>query len=76
MRNSIQQNLNEFSKLTHSKVILITVHSLILTTDHNNIGIKMKDIERQIKQKRNHLLICFRSRDMNFQRCEFFSLQV
>jgi hypothetical protein len=60
--------MNEISMMTGSKVRL--------TIDHNNIGIKMKDIERQIKQKTNHLLICFRSRDMNFQRCEFLSLQV
>ncbi len=51
-----------------SQVRLISGHLLILTTNHNNIGIKMKDIERQIKQKRNHLLICDRFKDMNFQR--------
>jgi hypothetical protein len=48
--------------------MLTKVHSLILTTDHNNIGIKIKNIERQIKQKRNHLLVYDRFKDMNFRR--------
>jgi hypothetical protein len=60
--------------MTGSKVKLTTVHSLILTNDHNNIGIKMKEIERQIKQKRNHLLIYDHFKDMNFQKCKFLTL--
>jgi hypothetical protein len=40
--------------MTGSKVRLTNGYLLILTTDYNNIGIKVKDIERQIKQKRNH----------------------
>jgi hypothetical protein len=60
--------------MTGSKVRLTNVHSLILTTNHNNIGIKMKDIERQIKQKRNHLLICDHFKDINFRKCKFFNI--
>jgi hypothetical protein len=59
MTSRIQQNLNESSMMISSKVILTTVHSLNLTVNHNNMGIKMKDIKRQIKQKRNHLLISY-----------------
>ncbi len=34
----------------------------------------MKDIERQIKQKRNHLLICDHFKDINFRKCKFFNI--
>lgn len=51
--------------MTSSKVTLINVHSLILTTNHNNMGIRMKDVERQIKQKRNHFIIHFSFQDMS-----------
>ncbi len=60
--------MNEISMMTGSKVRLTNGYLLILTTDYNNIGIKVKDIERQIKQKRNHFLICDRFKDMNFRR--------
>ena len=60
--------------MTGSKVRLTTGHSLILTTDYYDMDIKMKDIQRQIKLKRNQILICFRFRDMNFQRSEFFTI--
>jgi hypothetical protein len=36
-----------------SKVKLTTGHSLILATENYNMGIKMKDIQRQVKLKRN-----------------------
>ncbi len=54
MMSWIEPNLNEISMMTGSKVRLTNGYLLILTTDYNNIGIKVKDIERQIKQKRNH----------------------
>ncbi len=60
--------------MTSSKVMLTNVHSLILTTDHKNMDIKMKDIKRQIKQKRNHLLVYDRFKDMNFRRRKFFNI--
>jgi hypothetical protein len=47
--------------MTGSKVRLTNVHSLTLTINHNNIGMKMKNIQRQVKPKRNQLLnsYCF-----------------
>ena len=48
-----QQNLNESSMMTGSKVRLTNVHLLILTNDYNNLGIKMRNIEREVKLKRN-----------------------
>jgi hypothetical protein len=40
----VQQNLNDSSMMIGSKVKLTTGHSLILTTDHYDMGIKMKNI--------------------------------
>ncbi len=62
------------SMMTGSKVSLTIDHSFILTTDHYDMGIKMKDIQRQVKLKRNQLLISYLFRNMNFQKCEFLPL--
>jgi hypothetical protein len=58
--------------ITGSKARLTNVHSLILTTYHYNIGIKMKDIERQTKQKRNYLIIFYSFQDINFLDYNYF----
>ena len=58
--------------MTDSKVSLTIDHSYILTTDHYDMGIKIKDIQKQVKLKRNQLLISYLFRNMNFQKCEFF----
>ena len=52
--------------MTGSKVSLTIEHSYILTTDHYDMGIKMKDIQRQVKLKRNQLLTSYPFRNMKF----------
>jgi hypothetical protein len=62
--------------MTGSKVRLTTGHSLILTTDHYDMGIKMKEIQRQVKLKRNKILISYRFQEMNYRKFKFLPLQV
>jgi hypothetical protein len=38
--------------------------------------IKIKDIQRRVKEKRNQLLIGYHSEDMNFRKCQFLQLGV
>ena len=39
--------------MTGSKVSLTIDHSYILTTDHYDMGIKIKDIQKQVKLKKS-----------------------
>jgi hypothetical protein len=60
-----QQNLNENCMMSGLKVMLTNVHSLILTTDHNNIVIEIRMWEDKLNKKRNHLIICLSFQDMS-----------